>query len=167
MVPELLNSLSLNLEFLRRMVADLNDDQMVGQVGGVVNHPAWTLGHIAYGFELMGGEVGMSPWLPEDWTERFGTGSTPVGDPTVYPEKSELLRILEDGQRRLNDRLTEMTTDDLANPLPDARYRDRIPTLGHALLHILASHTAMHVGQLAVWRRAMGLPVVNEPLHDD
>jgi hypothetical protein len=39
-VPEILNSLALNLDFVRCMVADLDDGQMVGQVGGVVNHPA-------------------------------------------------------------------------------------------------------------------------------
>ena len=32
------------------------------------------------------------------------------------------------------------------------------PTLGHALVHVLVGHTAAHVGQLADWRRAMGLP---------
>ncbi len=25
--------------------------------------------------------------------------------------------------------------------------RDRLPTIGHAVLHILASHNAMHIGQ--------------------
>ena len=40
-----------------------------------------------------------------------------------------------------------------------------MPTVGHALLHILASHTAMRVGQIAVWRRAMGLPLVREPFN--
>ena len=83
-MPELLNSLSLNLEFLRRMVADLDDDQMVGQVGGVVNHPAWTVGHIAYSFELMGSEVGMSSWLPEDWAGQ-GPSSIPVGNKQRTP----------------------------------------------------------------------------------
>ena len=57
MVPEILNSLALNLNFVRRMVADLGDGQMVGQVGGVVNHPAWTIGHLAGSFQLMGGEL--------------------------------------------------------------------------------------------------------------
>jgi uncharacterized damage-inducible protein DinB len=139
---------------------------MVGQVGGVVNHPAWTLGHIAHSFEAIGGEVGMAPWLPQDWAERFGAGTTPVNDPTAYPDKVTLLDALDDGQKRLNGRLAQMSADDLSQPLPDARYRDRLPTVGHALLHILASHTAMHVGQMAVWRRAMGHPVVNEPLHN-
>ncbi len=166
MVPELLNSVALDLAFLRRMIEDLDEDQMVGQVGGVVNHPAWTLGHVAHSFEAMGGELGMSPWLPEDWATQFSTGTTPLCDPSEYPDKAELLGVLGQSRQRLEERLSEMSVDDLAKPLPDARYRDRIPTVGHALLHILASHTAMHVGQIAVWRRAMRLPLVREPLSD-
>ena len=42
-------------------------------------------------------------------------------------------------------------------PLPDKRFRDTFPTLGHAVLHILAGHVAVHVGQLGAWRRAMGM----------
>ncbi|MCX7427326.1 MAG: DinB family protein [Planctomycetia bacterium] len=166
MVPEILNSLALNLNFLRRMVADLDDGQMVGQVGGVVNHPAWTIGHLVGSFQLMGGELGMTPWLPENWAQWFGTGTTPVGHAGVYPGKEDLLQALDDGQRRLVETLASMSAADLARPLPDANYRDRLPTIGHAILHILASHAAMHVGQLAAWRRAMGLPVVREPLND-
>ena len=37
--------------------------------------------------------------------------------------------------------------------------------IGHAVLHILVSHTAVHVGQITAWRRAMELPVMNEPLN--
>ncbi|NQT14599.1 MAG: DinB family protein [Planctomycetes bacterium] len=165
MVPEILNSLALNLDFVRRMVADLDEVQMVGQVGVVANHPAWTIGHVAHSFELMGGELGMSAWLPEDWAKRFGTGTTPSCDPEAYPPKKDLLRALDEGQKRLVQRTSQMTVADLAQPLPAEGYRDRIPTVGHALLHILASHTAMHAGQLVVWRRAMGLPVVREPLN--
>jgi uncharacterized damage-inducible protein DinB len=54
----------------------------------------------------------------------------------------------------------------MSEPLPDVRYRNRIPTVGHAVLHILTAHTAMHVGQITVWRRAMGLKAVPEPWND-
>jgi hypothetical protein len=101
MVPEISGSLALNLDFLRRMVVDLDEGQMVGQAGGVVNHPAWTIGHLAGSFQLMGGEFGLLPWLPEGWAATFGTGTTPVGDATAYPGKAELLGVLGDDRRRL------------------------------------------------------------------
>jgi uncharacterized damage-inducible protein DinB len=46
----------------------------------------------------------------------------------------------------------------LAEPLPDERVRELLPTKGHALLQVVAAHTAYHAGQLAVWRRAIGRP---------
>ena len=55
----------------------------------------------------------------------------------------------------------------LAKPLPDVRYRDRFPSIGYAAVHILSGHTALHLGQLTVWRRAMGLANVSEPLNED
>ena len=47
----------------------------------------------------------------------------------------------------------------LARSLPAERYRDLLPTIGDAVLHILAGHTAIHLGQLKVWRRAAGLTI--------
>lgn len=166
MIPEMLNSYALTLEYLRWMVADLDERQMVCQPKGIVNHPAWTMGHLVYSDQAIGGEIGLAPWLPSDWEKRFGTGSTPVADPTAYPGKTSLLETLKDGQQRLTQRLKAMGEVAMAEPLPDVRYRDRIPTVGHAVLHILTSHTAMHVGQITVWRRAMGLTAVPEPLND-
>jgi uncharacterized damage-inducible protein DinB len=46
----------------------------------------------------------------------------------------------------------------LAEPLPDERVRELLPTKGHAILQVVAAHTAYHAGQLAVWRRAIGRP---------
>ena len=166
MIDELLNSYALTLEYLHRMVGDLEEPQMVCQPKGVVNHPAWTIGHLVFSNQAIGGEIGIAPWLPSEWERQFGTGSTPVADPKVYPRKARLFEALNDGQRKLTERLTALGETAMSEPLPDVRYRDRIPTVGHAVLHILTGHTAMHVGQITVWRRAMGLRVIPEPLND-
>jgi hypothetical protein len=164
MIPQTLNTFSLNLDWLHRLIADLDDTQMVCQPAGIANHPAWTIGHLAQSCEQIGGEIGIAPWLSADWAERFGTGSKPVANRISYPTKSVLLRSLDDGFRKLSERLTAMTPADLEDPLPDVRYRRVFPTIGHAVLHILTSHTAVHVGQIIVWRRAMGLPAIPEML---
>ena len=62
-----------------------------------------------------------------------------------YPKKTELLNMLSEAGNRLRQALLSTSELDLAQ---------RLPTVGHALLHVVAAHTAFHAGQLAVWRRA-------------
>ena len=156
MIAETLNSFTLTVGFLGRLVADVPDEMMSRQTAGVVNHPAWTIGHLIYSAEAIGGELGLPAWLPANWQQRFGTGSTP--QPTGYESRGELLSLFADARLRLRERLNELGELAMAQPLPDARYREKFPTLGHAVVHILTAHPASHVGQLVVWRRAMGLP---------
>lgn len=167
MIAEVLNSYDLHLEFLRTLVSDLSAEQMVVQPEGVANHPAWTIGHLVFSCQAIGGELGLDAWLPAEWEERFGTGSTPVADGAAYPEKEELLRVLDDGRQRLASALNELGETGLAASLPDERYRHRFPTIGHAVIHILSGHTALHLGQLTVWRHAMRLPLAVEPLNQN
>ncbi len=157
MIEEILNSYRISLDRVRGLVADLNEDQMVSQPAALVNHPAWTIGHLIYSAQLIGEEMGIDPWMDEAWLELFHTGATPQADMAIYPSKEELLNALDAAAATLSEKLQTMTDDDLAGPLPDERHRNGFPTLGHAILHILTVHTAMHLGQLSAWRRAMGL----------
>jgi hypothetical protein len=163
MIDHILRSHGLTLDYLGRLVADLDDSQIVLQPAGAVNHPAWVLGHLIYSCQLIGGEVGLPPWLTAHWADCFGSASAPSADPSVYPPKADLLHALDDARARLAARLTAMGEAELAAPLPDVRYRATFPTIGHAVLHILVAHASMHVGQVAVWRRVAGLPPVPEP----
>ena len=152
----------LALDYLRRLVADLDDDQMVTQPDGVPNHPAWTLGHLTCSLHLLGGEFGLEPEPPRGWTAKFLTGSEPVSDGDAYPDKGELLSALNAAQARLAEHLRWLGPKTLTSELPDETYRKYLPAKGHALLHILIGHVSVHVGQLTVWRRCMGLEVPPE-----
>lgn len=163
MIDEVVWSFSRTLEFLGRLLADVPDELMACQVSGVNNHPAWVLGHLAHSCEAIGGELGLAPWLPTDWGRRFGTGSVPVTIRDTYPGKDELLGALADGERRVTEQLNMIGESGLSQPLPDVRYRELFPTLGHAVLHVLTAHAAVHVGQITVWRRAVGLGPLGEP----
>lgn len=156
MIAEILNSYSLSLRYLRQLVADVPDEMFTDQRSGAVNHPAWVIGHLTYSAEAIGGEIGLAPWLPGDWAPRFGTGSVPTADRQMYPDKAALLDSLSDAEVRLSDRLLSIGDDGMMDPLPDIRHRESFPTIGHAVLHILTSHAAVHIGQLTVWRRVVG-----------
>src|SRR5687768_10471594 len=153
-----LHSFAYGLDFLREQVADVAAADMVAQPKGIVNHPAWVIGHLTYSCQLLGAVLGLPEWLPDDWARRFGTGSVPVADVGVYESKHDALAILGDAQVRITRAVEQVDESRLDEAFPDEAYLDVFPTLRHALTQVLVGHTSMHVGQLTVWRRAMGLP---------
>ena len=155
-----LSSYGLALDYARRLLAGLDDAQTVAQPVQGMTHPAWIVGHLIYSCQMIGVEMGLAPWLPGDWEERFVAGSQVASDPARYPPKDKLIAMFEEATSRVRERLAQVTDAELDGPPPDARYRDVFPTLGHAVLHILTVHTAIHLGQLSAWRRAMGLAAV-------
>jgi len=161
MIAEIVRSFELSMDHCRRLLADVPDEQMSQSIDNL-NHATWIAGHLAHSFQAIGRELGIAPWLPDDWARLFETGSRPLQ--TGYPSKRALLEALEHGQQRLVDALGKLQDRDLAAPLPDERYRHIFPTLGSAVLHILTVHAATHIGQLSAWRRALGFPPVADPM---
>lgn len=162
MRSEILTSFRLVVEYARRLVADIPPQDYVAQPAGVPNHPAWILGHLVHSFQAIGGEIGVTPWLNDNWQSRFGTGSAPSPHLDDYPSKSALIATFDDAVNRITNAVENITPQDLSAPLPDKEYRKTLPTIGHALTHILIGHASVHVGQLTVWRNARQLPRVRE-----
>jgi len=161
MIPEVVGCFERSVAFMQESVADLSDEELVLQPPGVPNHAAWTLGHVIHSCEAMAGELGVEPWLPTEWESQFGYGSSPTAVVQQRPSKAALLAALQEASDRLRTALLRLDETALAEPLPDERVRQMLPTKGHAILQVVAAHTAFHAGQLAAWRRAIGRqPVV-------
>jgi len=159
MIPELVGSLDRSLAFMRGLVDDLSDEEMTLQPPGAPNHAAWTLGHVIHSCQAIAAELGVPPWLPDDWDSRYGYGSSPGAAPASHgPGKAALLATLADAGTRLRAVLLATDESRLKEPLADEKARETLPTLGDALLQVVSAHTAFHAGQLAAWRRAIGRP---------
>lgn len=156
MIPELVATFDRTIAFMQEQVADLSDEEMVRQPAGVPNHAAWTLGHVSYSCQEMAAELGVERWLPPDWESNFSYGSSPGSVNPRYATRPILLASLRDAGERLRIALLQIDERTLAKPLPDEKVREIMPTIGHALLQVVAAHTAFHAGQLAAWRRAIG-----------
>jgi hypothetical protein len=152
MVNELINTFKSTLKFMEKSVADLTEDEMVEQLKGILVHAMWTFGHIILSCQGIAMELGVEPWLPDEWESDYGYGSKPHTDRLNYPNKSELLLHLTESKNRLCEAMLNMDASVLAKKLPD----ETLPTMGHLLFQVVVAHTAYHAGQLAVWRRAMG-----------
>src|SRR4051812_45847520 len=104
----ILHSFAYALDYLREQVADVPDADMVAQPNGIANHPAWTIGHLTLTCQLVGGVIGVPPWLPDDWPSLFGPGSVPAPDTARYEPKEKLLAILHDAQSRITQAVDQL-----------------------------------------------------------
>ena len=78
------------LDYLRDQVKDVADVDMVAQPNGIVNHPAWVIGHLTHACQLLGGAIGLSPWLPRDWESVTAQAACPL----LMPPDTDQKRVL-------------------------------------------------------------------------
>jgi uncharacterized damage-inducible protein DinB len=156
-LQHVLHTYGMNLGFAKRLVGDLSDDQMCAQPHGVVNHPTWSLGHLAVAADAAGGVLGLISELPAGWAETFKTGGTPSPDKRLFPRKDEVLGVLEAQHARVARALSDADPAALARPHPNEKRRSHFPTVGDFAIFLMTAHEMDHLGQIAAWRRAMGL----------
>lgn len=144
--------------YLSALLRGIDDGDLTQQPGRIVNHPAWQLGHLAHvadaGVRLLGGESRVDG----EWSHRFQPGSTPTADRADYPSKAELVAFLEDRRDTFVRQLSRVGDDELARPHAIEAFRDTFTTLWEVVNFLMLTHESTHLGQLAAWRRAHGLP---------
>lgn len=146
------------VDYARRLVADIPEDQMAAQPAPGMNHAAWVLGHLAYVFDSMIAVWGEKPTMSPEWKELFNVPSKPQPDRSKYPSKAQLLEAYETNYRRIVEKVKQATPADFDKEFPNPRLRPLLPTVGMAMVHILTSHQGQHLGQLSALRRALGMP---------
>lgn len=152
---EILNGFEIERRRLRTVLDGVPSPVWADQPYCLVNHAAWTVGHLAVSMEAIGEELGLSPWLDAAWRARHGQGSSPVAQRAAYPGIPVLYEMFDGGADRVVAAVSSLPDDALFGPLPDQRHRATYPSLAHAVLHILVGHTAFHVGQVAAWVQAL------------
>ena len=160
---QILAAFAWNLRYAEELVSDLTDEAWCEPAGpGLENHPAWTLGHLVSGADMLAEDLGLEREMPPGWRELFerrgpGDPRQPDPDPARYPPIEEVIAELRRQHERIAHRWHEMSDAELAAPL-EWRFDGEFPTTGGAALFLAVTHEALHIGQLAAWRRARGLP---------
>ena len=158
-----LQAYAWNLRYARELVSDLAPEQWTVSPGpGHENHPAWTLGHLVTGSDLLAEDLGLEREVSLEWRDAFerrgpGDPRLPDADPTAYPSGESILAELERQHARVAERWATMPDSELDAPC-HWRFGSDLPTVRGVALFLAVSHEALHLGQLAGWRRALGLP---------
>lgn len=157
MLDHLLFVYGFNLRHAHHLVTGLTPEQCVAQPGNLVNHPTWTIGHLALTSSVVMMELGADPSIPADWMERFFPGAPIAASVGDYPPMEELMRHLESAHGRLSDLLPTVSDDALnAAPTVEAVQR-RFTAVGQFVAYAMTAHEGVHLGQIADVRRSLGL----------
>lgn len=143
-----------NLGHIESLVRDLTDEQMVGQPNGVVNHPAWTLRHLASSSNFLATTLGLESTTPAEWDAR--ADGVPSGNASDFPSKDELLAALKAQHERVAEAVSNAAPELFAKD-SDEQMRSYFPKVGDLVDYMLTAHEGTHIGQISAWRRAMGL----------
>lgn len=142
--------------YARLLVADVPEEEFAEQPAPGLNHPAWTLGHLAGAADFALSCLGAQPVAPDGWAAMFSPGTVPDPNRGAYPTKGELLNGYEAAHAALDAAAAAADPQQMAKPNPSEMMRARLPTLGDLIACVLTTHEAGHLGQLSAWRRMMG-----------
>lgn len=162
-LKSIIKQYDFNLAYAKKLVEDVKDDQMtIIPSDGLVNHPAFTIGHLVSGSAMMAEDLGAEFKMPDKWAELFirkgpGDPRNPDLDAKKYPSKILLINELEHQHNKVKDMLIQVDEKKL-NENINWRFDGYMPTLFDIIYFMCINHEAMHLGQLAAWRRAMQLP---------
>ncbi len=162
-IETIVRQYNFNLLYARALTADVTERQMTCiPAQGLINHPAFTIGHLVTGSAMMVEDLGCEYALPEGWNSLFqrkgpNDQTKPDTDTTKYPSKNALISELEHQHTKVINALYKVDDVKLSEEIK-WRFGVYMPTLRDLITFMCINHEAMHLGQLAAWRRAMGLP---------
>lgn len=161
-VETIIKQYDFNLEYAKVLVQDLTVEQMTTvPAPGLDNHPAFTLGHLVSGSADLARDLGAEFEMPDNWADLFvrkgpGDPRKPDLDRNKYPSKHLLITELEAQHNKVKQLLKDIEKNALREPLT-WRFSSFMPTVLDVVAFMCINHESMHLGQLAAWRRAMGL----------
>jgi hypothetical protein len=162
-VDHIISQFDFNLRYTKELVKDITDDQMtVIPFKGLENHPSFTLGHLVTAKAMLNEDLGGEYEIPEGWTELFqrkgpGDPRYPEINTSQYPSKSALLDELELQHQKVISKLKKIDLSMLDEKV-EWRFDKYFPSMMDIVMFFCINHYAMHISQLAAWRRAMKLP---------
>ena len=140
--------------------ADLTDQDLLKRVVPQANHIAWQLGHLIastnMSIEVL--SAGKAPQLPENFVSAHSKETTTVDTASTFQTKATYVDLFAKQKEVLKQIIEQIPLSDLDKPGPESM-RSYAPTLG-SVLTMAGTHILMHVGQIAVLRRALGKPIV-------
>ena len=153
-------TLERTIGYAEALLKDIDPDAFAHLPLPTFNHPAFCFGHLALypnrWLEFLG-RGGDAYALPFD-AEPYLAGAECVEQDGRYASMETITTAFFAAHRNFLDLAPGIDPARFAAEIPEGSpYRDFFGLVGNAVTFMACSHTMMHLGQVSMWRRAMGL----------
>jgi hypothetical protein len=146
-----------NLNYLRMLVADIEESDLTSVAFEGANPPAWILGHLAVCTDYAARLLGLERACPRQWHSQFAPGTKPAEMQPPLPSKAELMAAIENGHRRVSEAAGGASAEEMNKPhAVELLKPTNLKTNGDVLAHLMTTHVAFHLAQLSACRRKAG-----------
>jgi uncharacterized damage-inducible protein DinB len=150
-----------NRHYLNVLLTDIPDDELDWQPHSGLHSVRWILAHLAIAVDYGFAQLGQPFVCPAEWHQAYGPGSQAGSSGDLRPSRDELLRVIHGGYAGLCE-AARAATSDVTSVRHEVGLLSNTPlqTKGDVIAHILATHFAVHLGQLSTLRRLAGRPLL-------
>jgi uncharacterized damage-inducible protein DinB len=146
-----------NLAYLKRLLADITDDELDAQPHAELHSVRWILAHLAIAVDYGLMQLDQAFVCPLKWHAAYGPKSQPGSAKLVRPGRDELMEAIETGYHTLCEGLAAASPQELSVPHQVDLLKDTPLTSKRDIIsHILTTHFSLHLGQMSAVRRMFG-----------
>lgn len=160
MKQTIIHLFDLQIIYLKKLVENIPENRLYEKQLEGFNSAGWLLGHICVEADDIFDHLN-TPYnkLDPKWYDWFKNSSGKVSALENLPSKADLLNVLDERYNLLSISYLQLSDKEQNSNHPSKMLRDVFPSVDSWFAHHLTTHIAIHCGNIAVWKKILGIEV--------
>lgn len=146
-------------KYLLKLLANVSEEDLYKKQFEGFNSAGWILGHFCVEAEDVLKYYEIPYHEHADWVSLFRNTTGKIKSLDNLPSKEELLNSFKERYDLLCEKFDSLSSEELKQPHPSTFMKDFLPDIESWIAHHLTTHISLHIGNLVVWKKMIGLEV--------
>lgn len=146
-------------KYLFKLLENVSEEDLYKKQLEGFNSAGWILGHFCVEAEDVLKYYQISYQEQRDWVSLFQNTRGKISSLDKLPSKEELLVSFKERYDLLCVKFDSLSPEELKQAHPSTFMRDFLPDIESWYAHHLTTHISLHIGNLVVWKKMIGLEV--------
>ncbi len=145
--------------YLLQLIENIPNERLYEKQLEGINSAGWVLGHLTVEVEDVFEYFNIEYPLDDHWRSLFRNTTGKIESLDNLPSKEELIEVLKFRYKLLHEFYLSLSEEQLNGPHPSTFLASKLSTLNAYMTHNLATHIAIHCGNLTTWKKVVGIDV--------